>query len=84
MEEMKAAYPGEWVLIGDPVYDEDDLNVVSGILLDHSRDKRELAYRWRGNLTGYKTYTLKYVREDRPVRQYSRFIPLLTRRTRIL
>ena len=80
IEEIKEVFPDEWVLIGDPVMDEKDLNVVSGMLLDHSRDKRELAYRWRGNLAAYKTYTFKFIREDGPVRQYNRFIPLITRR----
>jgi hypothetical protein len=84
MDEIKKLYPGEWVLLANPVRAENGVDIVSGIPLDHSWDKRELAYRWRGNLTGYKTYTLKFVRPDGPVRKYNRFIPFITRRTQML
>jgi hypothetical protein len=80
MDEIKAAHPGEWVLIGNPVYDENGVHVVSGILIDHSWDKRELAYRWRGNLAAYDKHTFKFIREPGPVRKHNRFIPLVTRR----
>ncbi len=84
MAEIKADYPGEWVLIGNPVRDENGVDIVLGILIDHSRDKRELAYRWRGNLAAYDKYTFKYIREPGTVRQYNRFIPFVTRHTRML
>ena len=42
--EIKARYPDEWVLIGDPVKDE-DAEVVGGIVLFHSRDRDETSNR---------------------------------------
>lgn len=75
-EEVKSLYPGEWVLIANPVREENGVDIVSGLLLDHSPDKRELAYKWRGNLTGYKTYTLHFVRPpgyvSRPLHLFER------------
>jgi hypothetical protein len=77
MAEIKAAYPNEWVLIGNPVRDENGLQIISGILIDHSRDKRELAYRWRGNLAAYDKHTLYFVRPTDYVTP--RFTPLMLR-----
>ena len=41
IEQLKRDYDQEWVLLGDPVSDEED-SVVSGRLLDHSADPDEL------------------------------------------
>ncbi len=77
--EIKAAYPGEWVLIAQPVWDESNLHILSGIPLYHSFDKREIAYLWRDKIKAYGKYTLHFVRPaDYVVRP--RFIPLISRR----
>jgi hypothetical protein len=39
--EMKARYPGEWVLVGDPETDE-NLQVIAGEVLWHSKDRDEV------------------------------------------
>ena len=78
IEEIKAAYPGEWVLIAKPVWDESNLHILSGIPLYHSFDKREIAYLWRDKIKAYGKYTLHFVRPaDYVVRP--RFIPLISR-----
>jgi hypothetical protein len=41
VEEMKARYPDEWVIIGDPETDE-HLHVLSGRVLCHSKDRDEV------------------------------------------
>ena len=38
--EIKALFPNEWVLIGNPVFDDSKLEVLSGIPLFHSEDKK--------------------------------------------
>ena len=40
-EEMKARFPDEWVLVGDPETDE-SLQVLSGMVLWHTKDRDEL------------------------------------------
>ena len=41
-EEIKKLFPDEWVLLGNPEYSDDDLDIVSAVVLLHYRDKREL------------------------------------------
>jgi hypothetical protein len=69
IEQIKAAYPDEWVLIGDPVMDEGDLNVISGIPVIHSLDKREVAYFGREKAKNYRTVTLIYTGVFKPSRK---------------
>jgi len=41
IEEIKAAYPNEWVMLGNPV-DDERMNILSGDVLAHHPDKRTL------------------------------------------
>ncbi len=49
LEQMRATYPDEWVLVGNPLLDNPELQasiisrLISGVVLYHSKDKRELA-----------------------------------------
>ncbi|AQG79790.1 hypothetical protein [Spirosoma montaniterrae] len=48
IDQIKAQYPDEWVLVGNPSLS--GATVLGGIVIDHSKDKREIAYRqpnWR-------------------------------------
>jgi len=54
IEDIKASYPDEWILLGNPVMDEYRQEILSGVVLYHSRDKRELAYRDKPLLKAYK------------------------------
>ncbi len=51
IDQIRAAYPDEWVLIGNPDLGSDDVvgsvvsKLVSGIVLYHSKDKREIGYK---------------------------------------
>ena len=71
IEDIKASYPDEWIVIGNPEMDEYRGAILSGVVLYHSRDKRELAYRDKPLLKNYKTKSLFYnrvtPREKRPV-----------------
>jgi len=44
IDDIKKCYPDEWILVGDPEENEREMGIRSGIVLYHSRDKRELAY----------------------------------------
>ncbi|MBK8442422.1 MAG: hypothetical protein IPL35_02960 [Sphingobacteriales bacterium] len=49
--EIKAQYPDQWVLVGNPQMREDNFvgavidMLLSGVPLYHSKDKREIAYK---------------------------------------
>jgi hypothetical protein len=58
MEEIKKLYPDEWVLLGDPEIKR--TKVLSGILLYHSKDKKEVCYLGREKTTGYNTVTIAF------------------------
>ncbi|MCL2073911.1 MAG: hypothetical protein FWH18_08325 [Marinilabiliaceae bacterium] len=45
IEDIKKSYPDEWILLGNPEMDEYEQDFLSGVVLYHSPDKRELAYR---------------------------------------
>ena len=51
IDQIKNQYPNEWVLVGNPQMREDDFvgpiirKLISGIVLYHSKDKRELGYK---------------------------------------
>jgi len=61
IDDIKRSYPDEWILIGDPEEDENGWDV-SGIVLYHSTDKRELAYRDKPLLKNYKRKSLFFNR----------------------
>ena len=52
IEDIKRGYPDEWIILGNPVSDEFD-RTISGVVLYHSSDKRELAFRDKPLLKKY-------------------------------
>jgi hypothetical protein len=49
--DIKTLFPNEWVLLGNPVMDESKIDVLSGIPLFHSKDKkRSLLHRQGQNI----------------------------------
>lgn len=62
IEEMKKNYPDEWILLGNPERAKNDIDILSGILLYHSPDKREAAYLGRPLTSGYERITLFFNR----------------------
>ena len=50
-DKIKQLYPDEWVLIGNPVLKDPQVlgsvvsKLVEGVVLYHSKDKREIAYK---------------------------------------
>ena len=67
--DLKKTYPNEWVLIGNPVMDDKKLNVLSGIPLYHSEDKKEVCYIGREKTSGYDKITLIYTGTFKPIRK---------------
>lgn len=65
-EAIRALYPDQWVLIGDPELDDSDsLGPISskllvGVVLFASKDKREIGYRTKELRKGYNSVTCVY------------------------
>jgi len=57
IEDIKKRYPDEWILLGDPEENEREMEILSGIVLYHSPDKREVAYLGRPLAKGYSRLT---------------------------
>ena len=71
IEDIKASYPDEWILLGNPEMNEREMAIYSGVVLYHSPDKKELAYRDKPLLKNYDQKLLFFnrvtPREKRPV-----------------
>jgi hypothetical protein len=69
LNEMKARYPDEWILVGNPDLGGKESvgtiirRLVSGVVLYHSKDKHEVAYNGREARKGYAHCTLIYTGE---------------------
>ncbi len=66
---IKSQYPDEWVLLGNPVMDEDRLDVVAGVPLFHSKDKKEVCYIGRDKTADFAKITLVYTGTRRATRK---------------
>ncbi len=57
-EELKEKYPNEWVLLGNP--EMKNTAVLGGIVLYHSKDKKEVCYIGRDKTTEFDTVTIAF------------------------
>jgi outer membrane receptor for ferric coprogen and ferric-rhodotorulic acid len=56
-EEIKKRFPDEWVLLGNPEYSDDDLDVLSAYVVAHNKDKSELALNYPSWRISFETAT---------------------------
>jgi hypothetical protein len=71
--EIKNLFPDEWVLLGNPQNDTNGIDVVSGMPLYHSKDKKEVCYIGRDKTEGYDKITLIYTGHFKPIRRIFSF-----------
>ena len=69
ISDIKLLYPNEWVLLGNPIMDENKIDVLEGIPLFHSKDKKEVCYIGRGKTANFDKITLIYTGKFRPIRK---------------
>jgi len=62
INDIKTRYPDEWILLGNPVMDESNQQILSGILLYHSSDKKEVCYLGKPLIKGYETTAMFFNR----------------------
>lgn len=67
--EIKNLYPNEWVLIGNPVMDDTKIDVISGVPIYHSKDKKEVCYIGRDKTSAYDKITLIFTGSFKPTRK---------------
>ena len=58
LDELKKIYPDEWILLGDP--EMENTSVLGGIVLYHSKDKKEVCYIGRDKTANYATVTIAF------------------------
>ena len=58
--DIKLNFPNEWVLLGNPVMDDSKLNVLGGIPIYHSKDKKEVCYLGKDKTDDFDKITLIY------------------------
>ena len=61
IEELKKLYPDEWVLLGNP--EMKNTFVLGGVLLYHSKDKKEVCYIGRDKTANYSTVKIAFAGE---------------------
>jgi hypothetical protein len=66
IEQIKSNFPNEWVLIGNPDLGDPQKagsiisKLVSGVVLYHSKDKREIAYKTKELTENIERFTCIY------------------------
>jgi len=66
-EDLKKIYPNEWILLGNP--EMKNTSVLGGVVLYHSKDKREVAYIGRDKTAEFSTVTIAYAGDVKPTRK---------------
>jgi hypothetical protein len=79
ISEIKALYPDEWVLLGNPIMDDSKLDVISGVPLFHSKDKKEVCYIGRSKTADFDKITLIYTGSFRPIRKITGIFNRITK-----
>ena len=62
IEDIKSSYPDEWILLGNPERDEQRHVLLSGVVLYHSPDKREVCYLGKSRIAGFNKTALFFNR----------------------
>jgi hypothetical protein len=65
--QFAALYPEQWVLLGNPTFEK--TKVTGGIVLYHSKDKKEVCYLGKAQTKGYDKITVTYTGELRNMRR---------------
>lgn len=69
LSDIKNQFPNEWVLIGNPIMDDYKLDIISGVPIYHSQDKKEVCYLGRDKTKNYQKITIIYTGILQPTRK---------------
>ena len=70
IDDIKKSYPDEWIILGEPEIDE-YRNFISGVVLYHSSNKKELIYHDKPLLKKYKYNKAFYNKVNKPAEKTS-------------
>ena len=79
LAEIKTLFPDDWVLLGNPIMDDSKIEVLSGIPLFHSKDKKEVCYIGREKTKNFDKITLIYTGTFRPSRKITGIFNRITK-----
>ncbi|MGI4020013.1 MAG: hypothetical protein ACRYFA_00770 [Janthinobacterium lividum] len=57
-DELKILYPDEWILLGDPKME--NTVVLGGVVVYHSKDKKEVCYIGRDKTAAFSAVTIAF------------------------
>ncbi len=57
-DDLKKIYPNEWILLGNP--EMHNTSILGGVVLYHSKDKKEVCYIGRDKTANFSTVTIAY------------------------
>jgi len=67
--DIRKLYRDEWVLVGNPILDDINMKVFSGIPIYHSKNKKEVCYIGRDKTTSFDKITLIFTGTFKPSRK---------------
>ena len=73
-DEVKTMYPNDWVLLGNP--EMKNTTVLGGIVLYHSRDKKEVCYIGRDKKDNFSRVTIAFTGNVKHNRKIGTFLSL--------
>jgi hypothetical protein len=69
ISDIKTLYPNEWVLVGNPIMDESKIDILSGVPIYHSNNKKEVCYIGRDKTSAFDKITLIFTGSFKPTRK---------------
>ena len=69
INDIRNLYPNEWVLVGNPIMDDTKIDVLSGVPIYHSKDKKEVCYFGRDKTENFDKITLIYTGTLKSIRK---------------
>ena len=69
INDIKKNFPDEWVLLGNPIMDDSKIDVVSGVPIYHSKDKKEVCYIGRDKTSDFDKITIIFTGTLKPTRK---------------
>jgi hypothetical protein len=69
INDIKKLYPSEGVLVGNPIMDESKIDILSGIPIYHSKDKKEVCYIGRDKTSAFDKITIIFTGSFKPTRK---------------
>ena len=71
IDDIKKSYPDEWIILGEPEIDDCRRNFISGVVLYHSSNKKELICRDKPLLNEFKYSKAFYNEVNIPAKKTS-------------